>query len=73
MAKVQEHFDLRYPDEDNTILQHNAISFSWMESFLGSDHEQLLASPVTEEKGYDAYHMIPIYKSISQFIANTQE
>ena len=71
--KVQEHFDLHYPNEDNLVLEQNAISFSWMESFISSDSSKLLATPVSKEKGYDAYHMVPIYKSISQFIANTEE
>lgn len=44
-----------------------------MEHFFGSDSDKLLAGPITKEKGHDAYHLIPIYKSIASFIANTEE
>jgi len=64
---------LSYPDETDLNLSHYAISFSWVEHFFGSDSDKLLASAITKEKGHDAYHLIPIYKSIASFIANTQE
>ena len=44
-----------------------------MEHFFGSDSDKLLAGPITKEKGHDAYHLIPIYKSIASFIANKEE
>ena len=73
MTAVQNYFDLQYPDETNLNLQHYAISFSWFETFIKSDPDQLQANPTTLDKGSDAYHLTPIYKSISQFIANTNE